>query len=69
MALDLDGKKERINKKINLKEVVGGVKQGKFRLDAPEVVLAYKMEAIVEGGEEKVEKTAKTSKEVKVIKF
>ena len=47
MALDLDGNKERMNKKINLRDVVGSVKHGKFRLDNPEVVLTYKMEVIV----------------------
>ena len=47
MALDLDGNKERMNKKINLRDVVGGVRHGKFRLDVPEVVLTYKMEVVV----------------------
>ena len=49
MALDIDGVKSRLNKKINLKELVGDKKQGKFSLDLPEVVLYYKMDLKIEG--------------------
>ena len=35
MALEKDGVKSRMNKKINLKDLVGGNKQSKFSLDSP----------------------------------
>ena len=71
MALEVDGNKSRLNKKINLRDVIGGVKQGKFKLDSPEVVLSYKMEVKIEGEEAKeAEKNIeRASKDHKKIKF
>ena len=71
MALEVDGNKSRLNKKINLRDVIGGVKQGKFKLDSPEVVLSYKMEVKIEGEEAKeAEKNVeRASKDHKKIKF
>ena len=70
MALDVDGNKSRMSKKINLKDVIGGVKHGKYKLDSPEVVLTYKMEVKVEGGQEEKEKIVeRPSKDPKKIKF
>ena len=41
MALDVDGNKARMNKKINLKDFAGTKAQGKFFMDNPELVLFY----------------------------
>lgn len=49
MALDIDGTKSRMNKKVNLKDLVGGKKQSKFCMDSPQVVLFFKMEMKIEG--------------------
>jgi hypothetical protein len=35
MALDVDGTKARMSKKINLKDYAGIKKQGKFSMDNP----------------------------------
>lgn len=35
MALDVDGNKARMNKKINLKDFAGTKSQGKFLMDSP----------------------------------
>ena len=70
MALEVDDTKTRLRKKINLRDVIGGVRQGKYKLDSPEVVLSYKMEVKVEGEEEIKEKVVeRPSKDSKKIKF
>ena len=71
MALEVDGNKSRLNKKINLRDAIGGVKQGKFKLDSPEVVLSYKMEVKIEGeeGKEAEKNVERASKDPKKIKF
>ena len=52
MALDLDGSKHRMAKKINLRDAIGskGI-NGKFSMENPSVVLYYKMQVKVEGDE------------------
>ena len=54
MALDVDGNKTRMNKKINLREIIGNKKTGKYTLDNPEVTLHYKIEVKVEEGKEEI---------------
>lgn len=48
MALDIDGTKTRMSKKINLKDAIG-VKNysGKFTMESPSVVLEFRMEVKV----------------------
>jgi hypothetical protein len=47
LALEIDGVKARMAKKINLRDVVGSRKQGKYAMDNPCVALFYKMEVKV----------------------
>lgn len=70
MALDIDGTKSRMSKKINLREGVGikGL-TGKFTMENPGVVLHYKMEIIVEGSEEEPKEKVQTSPNKRKIKF
>ena len=48
MALQIDGSKNRMNKKINIRDAIGtkGV-NGKFTMDNPAVVLYYKLQVKV----------------------
>ena len=48
MALDVDGNKARLAKKINLRDFAGTRKQGKYSLESPSVTLFYKMEVKLE---------------------
>ncbi len=48
MALDVDGNKTRMSKKINLKDAVNSKSaSGKFSMDNPAILLYYKMEVKV----------------------
>lgn len=50
MALEIDGRKERMGKKVNLKDVLlSNSKTFKFTQEAPSITLIYRAEVKLEG--------------------
>lgn len=52
MALDVDGSKTRMNKKLNLKDILANrLKTGKFMMENPDVSVMYRAEVVFQDEE------------------
>lgn len=73
MALEIDGKKERIGRKINLKDLLNTkTKMYKFAQENPIIVLNYRAEVKLENEKnqsEQLRRTESPKKSTKVIRF
>jgi hypothetical protein len=73
MALEIDGKKERMGRKVNLKEVLlSKSKTFKFAQESPLIALAYRAEVKLEDDKNQPEqgrKAEEPKKNTKIIRF